>query len=170
MTVNNVRHISVCFNHQFPGSPGLAGSPPQVSNDTSVDYSRGIFYIPDALPDSDTAVKATWCKKWTLNTVYNTHTPVQWPSFQANLGYLGLSLSIHHPTMSFLNHRRSRRDGGEGRGVEGKYIFIAHQHPAADARYWYSNSVRPSVRLWHAGIVWKIKNGWTYRHSFSNLR
>jgi len=26
-----------------------------------------------------------------------------------------------------------------------KSIFIARQHPAADARYWYSNSVRPSV-------------------------
>ena len=26
-------------------------------------------------------------------------------------------------------------------------IFIARQHTAADARYWYSNSVRPSVRL-----------------------
>ena len=42
------------------------------------------------------------------------------------------------------------------------WVFIARQHTAADARYWYSNSVRPSVRLsvcpWHAGIVWKRLN------------
>jgi len=31
-------------------------------------------------------------------------------------------LSIHPLTMSFSD-RRSRRDGGEGRGVEGKYIL-----------------------------------------------
>jgi len=37
-------------------------------------------------------------------------------------------------------------------------VFIARQHTAADARYWYSNSVRPSVRPWHAGIVWKRLN------------
>jgi len=33
-------------------------------------------------------------------------------------------------------------------------IFIARQHTAADAQYWYSNSVRLSVCPWHAGIVW----------------
>jgi len=41
-------------------------------------------------------------------------------------------------------------------------IFIACQHTAADARYWYSNSVClsvcPSVCPWHAGIVWKRLN------------
>jgi len=45
-------------------------------------------------------------------------------------------------------------------------IFIARQHTAADARYWYSNSVCLSVHLsvclsvcpWHAGIVWKRLN------------
>ena len=41
-------------------------------------------------------------------------------------------------------------------------IFIARQHTAADTRYWYSNSVRPSVCPsvcpWHAGIVWKRLN------------
>ena len=52
----------------------------------------------------------------------------------------------------------------------GLNIIIARQHTAADARYWYSNSVClsvclsvcPSVRLsvcpWHAGIVWKRLN------------
>ena len=37
-------------------------------------------------------------------------------------------------------------------------VFIARQHTAADARYWYSNSVRLSVCPWHAGIVWKRLN------------
>ena len=41
-------------------------------------------------------------------------------------------------------------------------VFIARQHTAADARYWYSNSVCLSVCLsvcpWHAGIVWKRLN------------
>jgi len=32
-------------------------------------------------------------------------------------------------------------------------FFIARQH--TDARYWYSNSVRPSVGPWRAGIAWK---------------
>jgi len=35
-------------------------------------------------------------------------------------------------------------------------VFIARQH--TDARYWYSNSVRPSVCPWHAGIVRKRLN------------
>jgi len=34
-----------------------------------------------------------------------------------------------------------------------KTVFIARQH--TDARYWYSNSVRPSVRPWRSGIRWK---------------
>ena len=32
-------------------------------------------------------------------------------------------------------------------------LFIAHQH--TDARYWYSNSICPSVCPWRSGIRWK---------------
>ena len=53
-------------------------------------------------------------------------------------------------------------------------VFIARQHTAADARYWYSNSVRPSVRL---SVCLSIRdtlvlyeNGLMYRHSFSTVR
>ena len=49
-------------------------------------------------------------------------------------------------------------------------FFIARQHTAADARYWYSNSVRLSVRL---SVCLSVRdtlvlyeNGLTYRHSF----
>ena len=53
----------------------------------------------------------------------------------------------------------TRRSGESPRSWS---IFIARQHTADDARYWYSNSVRPSiclsVRPWHAGIVWKRLN------------
>jgi len=41
-------------------------------------------------------------------------------------------------------------------------VFIARQHTDADARYWYSNSVRPSVR----DTLVLYENGLTYRHSF----
>jgi len=34
-------------------------------------------------------------------------------------------------------------------------VFIARQHSNADAQYWYSNSVSPSVRLSRSGIVSK---------------
>jgi len=51
-------------------------------------------------------------------------------------------------------------------------VFIARQHSDADARYWYSNSVRlsvcPSVRLSdlsHSGVV-SIRYGLTYHQYF----
>jgi len=40
-------------------------------------------------------------------------------------------------------------------------VFIARQH--TDAWYWYSKSVRPSVRY----VPVSDENGLTYRHSFS---
>jgi len=49
-------------------------------------------------------------------------------------------------------------------------IFIARQHTAADARYWYSNYVRPSVRLSVRDTLVLYENGLTYRHSFSTIR
>ena len=57
-------------------------------------------------------------------------------------------------------------------------IFIARQHTAADARYWYSNSarlsvcpsVRLSVRLSVRDTLVLYENGLTYRHSFSTIR
>jgi len=49
-------------------------------------------------------------------------------------------------------------------------VFIARQHTAADARYWYSNSVRPSVRLSVRDTLVLYENGLTYRHSFSTIR
>jgi len=42
-------------------------------------------------------------------------------------------------------------------------IFIAREHTAADTRYWYSNSVRPSVR----DTLVLYENGLTYCHNFS---
>jgi len=49
-------------------------------------------------------------------------------------------------------------------------IFIARQHTAADARYWYSNSVRLSVRPSVRDRLVLYENGLTYRHSFSTIR
>ena len=49
-------------------------------------------------------------------------------------------------------------------------IFIARQHPAANARYWYTNSVRPSVRLSVRDTLVLYENGSTYRHSFFSIR
>ena len=49
-------------------------------------------------------------------------------------------------------------------------IFIARQHTAADARYWYSNSVRLSVRPSVRDTLVFYENGLTYRHSFSTIR
>jgi len=53
-----------------------------------------------------------------------------------------------------------------------KMLFIARQH--IDARYWYSKSVRLSVRLSVHPSVRNVpvsdENGWTYRHSFYTLR
>ena len=43
-------------------------------------------------------------------------------------------------------------------------VFIARQH--TDARYWYSNSVCPSVRLSVRDVPVSDENGWTYRHTF----
>ena len=56
-----------------------------------------------------------------------------------------------------LKHSAAYWSGGISAWCTASRIFIARQH--TDARYWYSNSVYPSVRLsvrpWHAGIVWK---------------
>ena len=53
-------------------------------------------------------------------------------------------------------------------------FIIARQHTAADARYWYSNSVRPSVcpsvRPSVRDTLVLYENGLTYRHSFSTIR
>ena len=49
-------------------------------------------------------------------------------------------------------------------------VFIARQHTAADARYWYSNSVCPSVRLSVRDTLVLYENGLTYRHNFSTIR
>jgi len=43
-------------------------------------------------------------------------------------------------------------------------IFIACQH--TDARYWYSNSVRLSVRMSVRNVPVSDENGLTYRHTF----
>ena len=52
-------------------------------------------------------------------------------------------------------------------------LFIARQHTAADARYWYSNCVRlsvcPSVRLSVRNTLVLYENGLTYRHNFFTL-
>ena len=45
--------------------------------------------------------------------------------------------------------------------------FVAHQH--TDARYWYSKSVCPSVRLSVCYVPVSDENGLTYRHSFFHL-
>ena len=45
--------------------------------------------------------------------------------------------------------------------------FIARQH--TDARYWYSKSVCPSVRLSVCYVPVSDENGLTYRHSFFHL-
>jgi len=47
-------------------------------------------------------------------------------------------------------------------------FFIACQH--TDARYLYSKSVRPSVRLSVRDVPVSYENGLTYRHSFSTVR
>jgi len=47
-------------------------------------------------------------------------------------------------------------------------IFIARQH--TDARYWYSNSVCPSVCLSVRNVPVSNENGLTYRHSFFTIR
>jgi len=52
----------------------------------------------------------------------------------------------------------------------GPLVFIARQHTGADARYWYSNSVRPSVCLSVRNTLVLYENGLTYRHSFSTIR
>ena len=49
-------------------------------------------------------------------------------------------------------------------------IFIARQHTAADARYSYSNSVRPSVCPSVRDTLVLYENGLTYRHSFSTVQ
>ena len=55
-------------------------------------------------------------------------------------------------------------------GIGCMVFIIARQHTAADARYWYSNSVRPSVHLSVRDTLVLYENGLKYRHSFSTIR
>jgi len=73
--------------------------------------------------------------------------------------------SIHPTEFHSSNHRTSRT-------LDCSTVFIARQK--TDARYWYSNSVRPSVRL---SVCLSVRNtlvlyenGWTYCHSFFTIR
>ena len=52
----------------------------------------------------------------------------------------------------------------QGQKLQTFSIFIARQH--TDARYWYSKSVRTSVRPSVRNVPVSDENGLTYRHSF----
>ena len=107
-----------------------------------------------------------WASNWLVQKIEETRHFLSLPlPFLSSFSHLSPFLSplFFFPLTSLIMHHQLP-----------PMLFIARQHTAAGARYWYSNSVRLSVRPSVCPSVRDTlvlyENGLTYRHSFCTIR